>query len=73
MGRNVTSCVIVLEPVNVGDVTSRRQLLRDIEIFHVYHSHQYIVIFISVVVQLLHFQISEDGHISRILNEKSSR
>ena len=26
---------------------------RDIDIFHVYHSHQYIVFFISVVIQLL--------------------
>ena len=36
-------CIIlvkVLEPVDVGDVTSRRRLLRGIEIFYIYHSHQ---------------------------------
>ena len=43
-----------MKPVIVGDVTSRRQLLSGIEIFHIYHSHQYIVFFLSIVVQLLH-------------------
>ena len=39
-------------------IVTTRKFLRDIEIFHVYHSHQYIVFFISVFVQLLKLVLS---------------